>query len=203
MKIRLALMASGSGTNAQAIFQYFKGHPQVDIACLLSNNSVAGALEKAQSAGIPTVVLPNHFEDASAMFLLEQLRQFQVHGVILAGYLKKIPQLILAHFPDTVLNLHPALLPEFGGKGMYGAHVHQAVLAAGKTHSGITIHVVNAAYDQGPILLQVQTSIAHCRTASEVANAVQGLEHYWYPRTIEWYFSQRQQADVVPLLSSI
>jgi phosphoribosylglycinamide formyltransferase-1 len=203
MKIRLALMASGSGTNAQAIFQYFKGHPQVAIAVLLSNKSEAGALEIARKEGVPTVVLPNDSEDASAMFLLEQLRQFQVHGMILAGYLRKIPQVILEHFPDTVLNLHPALLPEFGGKGMYGAHVHQAVLTAGKSHSGITIHVVNAAYDQGPILLQVQTSIAHCRTEAEVARTVQSLEHYWYPRTIEWYFSQRQQVDVFPLLSSI
>lgn len=203
MKIRLALMASGSGTNAQAIFEYFKGHPQVDIACLFSNNSRAGALEKAQDAGIPKVVLPKDSEEASALFLLQQLQQFEVKGVILAGYLRKIPQMVLDHFPETVLNLHPALLPEFGGMGMYGTHVHEAVLAAGRTHSGMTIHVVNAVYDQGPILLQVQTSIAHCRTASEVAIAVQGLEHYWYPRTIEWYFSQRQQADLFPLLSSI
>lgn len=203
MKIRLALMASGSGTNAQAIFQYFNGHPRVDIVCLFSNNSEAGALKKAENAGIPKVVLPKDSEKASALFLLQQLQQFEVKGVILAGYLRKIPQLVLDHFPETVLNLHPALLPEFGGKGMYGSHVHQAVLASGKTHSGMTIHVVNEAYDQGPILLQVQTSIAHCRTASEVANAVQGLEHYWYPRTIEWYFTQRQRADVFPLLSSI
>lgn len=203
MKIRLALMASGSGTNAQAIFQYFNGHPQVAIAGLLSNNAHAGALEKAQRAGIPTVVLPNDSEATSPHFLLEQLQGLHVDGVILAGYLRKIPPLVLAHFPETILNVHPALLPDFGGAGMYGAHVHQAVLAAGKTLTGITIHVVNAAYDQGPILLQVQTSIAHCLSASEVANCVQGLEHYWYPRTIEWYFSQRQEATSLPFLSSI
>jgi phosphoribosylglycinamide formyltransferase-1 len=192
MKIRLAVMASGSGTNAQAIFQYFEHHPRIAMVGLLTNNPHAGALALAQRAGIPGFVIPSHPDGICSKTTLDVLQQLQVHGVVLAGFLKKIPRPVIDAFPASILNIHPALLPDFGGKGMYGKQVHCAVLQAKKTVSGITIHLVNSAYDQGPILLQVQTSIAHCMTAEDIAKQVQQLEHYWYARTIAWFFTKGQ-----------
>lgn len=183
-KIRIAVFASGSGSNAEEIFKYFRDHPAIEVVLLLSNNPRAFALERAKKYPITSIVF-NRQQFSDGTFIRESLREAHVTHLVLAGFLWMIPQYLLDDFPDRIINIHPALLPRYGGKGMYGARVHEAVKAAGDLETGITIHLVNDRYDEGRILFQKKCEIVPEHTPEQIAECVHRLEHTHYPRVIE------------------
>lgn len=183
----LVLFASGQGSNAKAIIQYFKPNPNVRVNMIVCNNPKAGVIQMAESENIPILMVTRQsFQETE---FLEKLKAQKPELIVLAGFLWKIPEKIVTAFPQKIINLHPALLPKYGGKGMYGMHVHEAVKAAGEKESGITIHWVNEHYDEGAILMQ-----AHCPVFSDdlpdnIASRIHQLEHFYLPRTIEFLLS--------------
>lgn len=182
-KYRLAIFASGSGTNAERFFSYFKNSSQIEIVLLLCNNANAFVLERAKKAGVPSKVF-----DKQQLNEGEVLSWIQVSGVthiVLAGFLWLIPNNLIRAYPNKIINIHPALLPKYGGRGMYGSKVHQAIKAAGETETGITIHLVNQHYDEGAILFQAKTEIGQKDTPDEIANKVHQLEYKHYPVVTE------------------
>ncbi len=184
MKARIAIFASGSGTNAEEIFKHFQHHPSIEVVLLLSNNPQAYALERAKKFDVEGCVFNRaQFRDTDEV--LSWLQQKQVTHVVLAGFLWLIPAYLTKAYPNHIVNIHPALLPKFGGKGMYGAHVHEAVKAAGEKETGITIHLVNEHYDEGKILFQARCPIAENESPEQIAAHVHALEYAHYPRVIE------------------
>jgi phosphoribosylglycinamide formyltransferase-1 len=184
MKKRVAVFASGNGTNAEKIFDYFKDNAQIEVALLLSNKASAGVLEKAKRYRIPSLVF-NRAEFYDSDVVLQQLQAKRIDLVVLAGFMWLVPEQLVKAFPDKIVNIHPSLLPKFGGKGMYGMHVHEAVRAANENETGITIHFVNQHYDEGSIISQFACSIEPNDSALEIAKKVQLLEHENYPKVIE------------------
>lgn len=197
--MRLALMASGGGSNVQAILDAVEADRlNVQPALCLSNRPDAGALERAERHGVATRVLdPSAFdhEDAFAEALLEAFRAHEVSHVALAGYLRKIPSAVVRHFEGRMLNIHPSLLPAFGGKGMYGQRVHEAVLAYGVRWTGVTVHFVDEAYDTGPILLQEPVAVEQDDTPQTLAARVLEVEHRLYPQALALVAEGRVQFD--------
>ena len=183
-RINLAIFASGNGTNAEAIINYFKDHQEIHVGGLLSNNPDAFAIQRAQNHHIPYVVV-NRTEFKNSAFILEQLDNWGIDAIVLAGFLWLIPEYLVVRFQDRILNIHPALLPKFGGKGMYGSHVHRAVLASGEKETGITIHLVNQHYDEGAIIFQKNCQVNEGDTPETLAAKVHQLEHKYYPQVIE------------------
>lgn len=181
---RLAIFASGSGTNAEEIFKFFRNHQQISVAGLLSNNSEAYALVRAANHGVPTMVF-NRKQFRETDEVVNWLKEKQITHVVLAGFLWLIPENLIRTFPGKIINIHPALLPRFGGKGMYGMKVHEAVKAAGETETGITIHEVNEQYDEGRILFKAICPVMLDDTPEVIANKVHQLEYAWYPKVIE------------------
>jgi phosphoribosylglycinamide formyltransferase 1 len=180
---RLAILASGSGSNAEKIMEHFQGSSKAQIALIASNKADAFVLERAKKFGVPIFTFTR--KEMEAGILLAKLREEKIDWVILAGFLLKIPVELIRAFPDRMVNIHPALLPNYGGKGMYGHHVHEAVKAAGDTESGITIHLVNEHYDEGKIVFQAATSITPEDTPDTIAQKVHALEHRYFPEVIE------------------
>lgn len=180
----IAIFASGSGTNAEKIFQYYQHHPLIEVVALLSNDPKAYALQRAKNAGIATLTFcKQEFKEQS--IVLDWLLEKEVTHIVLAGFLWLVPLNLLQAFPDRIINIHPALLPKFGGKGMYGINVHQAVKLSGDTHTGITIHEVNERYDEGQIILQASCSVTLTDTIDQIADKVHALEHAHYAQAIE------------------
>lgn len=180
--MKLALFVSGTGSNARTIIDRFQAHPEdgVEVVLLVSNKSKAGALSMAAERDIPTLVLKRDaFNNTES--LLDDLRHFNVDFIALAGFLWLIPAYLVKAFPNRMLNIHPALLPDYGGKGMYGANVHRAVKANGETESGITIHYVNEKYDEGNTVFQAAVRLDPEDTPEKIAERVLRLEHgnYW------------------------
>lgn len=189
-KYRLAIFVSGSGTNAEAIMKFFKGHDTIDVACLLSNNADAYALERAKSFNVPSKVF-NRKEFKHTDEVVTWLKANRVTHIVLAGFLWLIPENLLKAFPNNIVNIHPALLPKFGGKGMYGMNVHEAVKTSGDFQTGITIHLVNDQYDEGEILAQKVVDVEPADTAADIAEKVHKLEYKYYPTVIEaWIKAQ-------------
>ena len=183
-KNRIALLASGSGTNAQEVIQYFKDHPTIEVVLLLSNNPNAYALQRASTHQIKNYVFTREgFTEGTEV--VRYLTVEAVTHIVLAGFLWLIPDYLINIFPNKIINIHPALLPKYGGKGMYGSRVHEAVKAARETESGITIHLVNNQYDEGKILFQAKCAITEDDTPEDIARCVQKLEHQHYSRVIE------------------
>lgn len=180
----IAIFASGSGTNAENIARYFAKNKLIRVAVVLSNHAHAGVHDRVRTLGVPSYTFSKE-EFAAATPILDKLVEFSVGFVVLAGFMSKIPDALLEAFPDRIVNIHPALLPKFGGKGMYGHHVHEAVLAAGETESGITIHQVNARYDEGKIIFQATCPVLPDDTPDTLAQRVHLLEYTYYPRVIE------------------
>ena len=176
------LFASGGGSNAEQIMQYFKGN-SIKVVALFTNNAAAGAIDKALSHNVPAIVFTR--EQLNDGTVLERLREFNADLIVLAGFLLKFPSDIIAAYPDKVINIHPALLPKYGGKGMYGIHVHKAVLENKEKESGITIHYVNDNYDEGNIIFQQSVALEECATAEDIAQKVLELEHRHFPEVIE------------------
>ncbi|HUH18350.1 phosphoribosylglycinamide formyltransferase [Albibacterium sp.] len=184
MKKRIAIFASGSGSNAQKILEYFKDHSSAEISIILSNNPDAYVLQRADNFEIPTHVFDRD-EFYHSDNILNLLTSLQIDLVVLAGFLWLIPKNLIHAFPNRIINIHPALLPSYGGKGMYGNHVHQAVLEAKEPESGITIHYVNERFDEGKIIYQAKYRIDPDDTIELIQFKGQQLEHLHYPKVIE------------------
>lgn len=183
-KKNIVLFASGNGTNAENIIRYFQENKTANILEVLTNNPRAGVIERAKKWNIPVFVF-NRETITAPSGLIAHLLDMKTDLIVLAGFLWKIPVELIRQFPQKIINLHPALLPEFGGKGMYGMHVHEAVLAAGKEKSGITIHYVDEIYDNGRIIFQAETEVLETDTAGNLAERIHQLEYKYFPRVIE------------------
>lgn len=192
---RFAALASGGGSNFQALLDRIaSGELKARAAFLACNNSGAGALEKAKGAGVPAFHVSaktEGSEEGVARRLLALLDEHKPDLLVLAGYMKKVPDAVLERMRNRVVNIHPALLPEFGGAGMYGHHVHEAVVRAGKTRSGMTIHMVNENYDEGQILVQRAVDLRPGADAAEIAARVLKLEHDTYWRVVQGFAEGR------------
>jgi phosphoribosylglycinamide formyltransferase 1 len=184
----IAIFASGSGSNAQKIVEYFSGNSEINISMILTNNPDAGVIERANTLGLVCYVFDK--EAFKSGEVLDILIENEIDLVVLAGFLWLIPSSFIEKFPNRILNLHPALLPKYGGKGMYGHHVHEAVIANKEAESGITIHYVNNAYDEGAIIFQAKYAIAECDSAMDIAAKGTILEHKHFPEVIEKICSQ-------------
>ncbi len=189
-KIHLAVLASGSGTNAENLFECFRRHSEINVSLVVSNNPEAYVLKRAKKAGIPYEVITKR-EWANRDAVVDVFRAYNISAIVLAGYLLLIPAWFVRMYSNKILNIHPALLPHFGGKGMYGMHVHRAVIASGAEKSGISIHVVNEKYDEGEIIFQADMPLHPGDTAESLAKRVQELEHKYYPAVVERYFLQK------------
>jgi len=178
--MRVAILASGSGSNAAALMNHFSNTEGIDVVLVASNRSSAGVLEKANQAGVVSL----HFsrEELDSGELLKKLETLKVDWVLLAGFLLKIPVDFCRAFENKILNIHPSLLPKFGGEGMYGMHVHRAVFEVEEKESGMTIHYVNERYDEGAIVFQGRIDVSEFKSAEEIASEVLKLEHEYYPR---------------------
>jgi len=184
---KIAVFASGSGTNAQQIAQFFDSSA-ITVALIVANKEQCGALARAETLGIPSIVFTkNQFNQPKE--IIQYLKDRQIDFIVLAGFLLKISPELIAAFPDRIINLHPALLPKYGGKGMYGHFVHDAVLANNEIETGITIHLVNENYDEGRILKQVSIDVAKNETPESLALKIQNLEHENFPKVIMDYIS--------------
>ena len=184
MMNNLALFASGSGTNVQNIIEYFKQNELINIQCILSNRKDAYVLERAKKFNI------RHFTFSRDEFynsnrVTDYLKSNQVNFIVLAGFLWLVPDNLIRQYPGHIINIHPALLPKYGGKGMYGMKVHEAVLANKEKESGITIHYVNERYDEGSIIFQAKCTINPSDTPETLASKVHELEYTYYPKAIE------------------
>jgi phosphoribosylglycinamide formyltransferase 1 len=183
-KHRLAIFASGSGTNAQALMEHFTGDAAVEIALVVCNKAGAGVIARAENAGVPVLMIERERFTRGDAYLPE-LQAAGITFIVLAGFLWKIPAALVAAYPGRIVNIHPALLPKYGGKGMYGAHVHGAVIAAGEPESGITIHYVDEHYDEGDIIFQAKCPVEPGDTPETLAARIHGLEHAHYPHVVE------------------
>ena len=184
MKKRIVIFASGNGTNTQNIIKYFQNSKHAQVVCVLSNNKNAKVLARSLDLNIEALSFTKA-EMLAPQGLLSLLNNRKPDLLVLAGFLLKFPEIIIDAYPNKVINIHPALLPKYGGKGMYGHHVHKAVVENKETYSGITIHYVNNHYDQGKVIFQKKTTIAPQDTPQDVAQKVQLLEHQWLPKVIE------------------
>ncbi|MEO8192225.1 MAG: phosphoribosylglycinamide formyltransferase [Gemmatimonadales bacterium] len=185
MAVRIAVLASGGGTNLQALIDYLVGQgdrASARIVVVGSNREGSRALDRARAATIPAEVF-DASDDGSA--LLDLLDRYDAQLVVLAGYLKRIPPAIVNHYRGRILNVHPGLLPEFGGAGMYGAKVHAAVIAAGAAHTGVTVHLVDDELDHGPVIARWLVPVNRGDTTETLAARVLEVEHVVYPRVVE------------------
>jgi len=180
----LVIFASGAGTNAAAIIDYFKHNGKARVALIVCNKVNAGVLDIARREEIPFLIINK--KTFTETLLIEQISDFNPSLIVLAGFLWKIPESLLQAFPGKIINIHPALLPGYGGKGMYGQHVHHAVIAAGEAESGITIHYVNEHYDEGSTILQARCKVELGDAPGDLATRIHRLEHFYYPRAIEY-----------------
>ena len=181
---KIAIFASGAGTNAENIAQYFSKNDKIKVALIVSNNPKAGVLERAARLGIPSRTFPKA-DFTSGEPVAELLQTYEIDFIVLAGFLCMVSDVLLHAFPNRIVNIHPALLPKFGGKGMYGMHVHEAVVAAGETETGITIHYINERYDEGTVIFQASCPVLPTDTPEEVAANVHKLEYEYYPKVVE------------------
>jgi phosphoribosylglycinamide formyltransferase-1 len=183
-RINIAIFASGAGSNAEKIIDRFKDHPIINPALIVCNKPQAGVITIAEKNSIPVLII-----DKNSFFSLgsciDDLAVRKISWIILAGFLWKIPLALTDAYPGRIINIHPALLPKYGGKGMYGEHVHEAVVLNKETESGITIHFVDEIYDHGKIILQQKCTIEENDNADSLAKKIHTLEHEWYAKTVE------------------
>jgi phosphoribosylglycinamide formyltransferase 1 len=181
---KIAVFASGSGSNAQKIIEYFQEKPLAKVEIILSNNKNAFVLERAKKFGIETFTFDREqFYHSSEV--LDLIRNRQIDLIVLAGFLWLVPGNLLQNYPNRIINIHPALLPKFGGKGMYGMKVHEAVVANREPYSGITIHYINERYDEGDVIFQAKCKVEPTDDAEAVAQKVHALEYEYFPKEIE------------------
>lgn len=180
---KIVIFASGSGSNAERIATYFRENNQAEVSLILSNNPSAGVLQRAKRLQIPSIVF-----DRRAFYhsdVIQEMVKYQNPDlIVLAGFLWKFPENMIEQFPNKVVNVHPSLLPKYGGKGMYGSFVHQSVIENQETESGITIHYVNKNYDEGAIIFQTKTEVSKDDTPETLANKIHQLEYEHFPKVI-------------------
>lgn len=196
---QLALFASGSGTNVQNIVETFnKPGSGIRASLVICNNPKAYVLERAERLGVEHHLIDKEYKlrDMPEKSLIQLLHERSIDYIILAGFLLKVPQELIDLFPDRIINIHPALLPKFGGKGMYGHHVHEAVIAAAEERSGITVHLVNEHYDSGRILFQASCTIESGETPESLAAKIHLLEQAHFPKAIADYINSAPQGQV-------
>ncbi len=184
MRKNIAIFASGSGSNAEKIIQHFNAKNIAQVACVFSNKSDAYVLNRAKKHNIPTQFFPFK-EWRTPTNIIQKLKDFNVDYIVLAGFLLKVPQALIHLYPNRIINIHPALLPKYGGKGMYGENVHKAVIEAKEKESGITIHFIDEDYDKGTTIFQAKCKVLPTDTPESLAEKIHKLEHQYYPKTIE------------------
>lgn len=180
----IAIFASGEGTNAQNIIDYFKHSTKAKVSVVISNSAVANVINRAKKAQIETLIIDRE-RFYGSQHLAEDLKSKSIDLIVLAGFLWIVPESLILAFPNKIINIHPALLPKFGGKGMYGMNVHKAVVEAKEKESGITIHYVNENYDEGEIISQHTCPVNNTDTAESVANKIHMLETEFFPKIID------------------
>ena len=180
---KILLFASGTGSNVENIIHHFKNHQDIIVVGVLTNNPNAKVLDKAKNHNIPTLIFGR--EQLTNGFVLDKIAELKPDLIVLAGFLWKMPEAIVNAYPNKIINIHPALLPKYGGKGMYGIKVHQTVLENKEKETGITIHYVNEHYDEGEFIFQQKVTIEDCKTPEEVADKIHELEHKYFPIIIE------------------
>lgn len=184
MSLKIALFASGSGSNAENIIRYFAGDARFSFPLIVSNKPDAYVHTRAKALDVPSYTFTREeFSDGEK--IISMLEYNKIDCIVLAGFLLKVPESLISAYPDKIINIHPALLPKYGGKGMYGSRVHEAVAAAGDTESGITIHYVNCNYDEGNIIFQAKCTVLPTDSANMIAAKVHALEYEHFPRVIE------------------
>ena len=183
-KTNIAIFVSGSGTNCENLIKYFSGSDEVAVTLVLSNKADAYGLVRAERLGVPTAVATKA-QLADADFMLPLLREHGVGFVVLAGFLPLVPDSLIAEFPRRIVNLHPALLPKYGGKGMWGHHVHEAVKAAGEQETGMTVHYVSSVCDAGEIIAQFRVALSPDATVDDIAEKEHQLEMRHFPQVVE------------------
>ena len=181
---QIAVFASGKGSNAEVLITHFKNSTKAKIVLIVANNASAGVLKIAAKHGIPTLLLEKE-QFFNGDGYLAELKAAEIDFIVLAGFLWKVPALLIQNFPQQIINIHPALLPKYGGKGMYGHFVHEAVLANKEIESGITIHYVDEVYDHGATIFQVKCAVKETDTAETLAKRIHELEHAHYARVVE------------------
>lgn len=185
---RIAIFASGSGSNAERIIEESRKGNAIEVVVICYNRADAGVVARAERLGVPAVYLPKT-EFLQAEHTLTLLRAYAVEGIVLAGFLLLVPPYLVEAFPNRIINIHPALLPQYGGKGMYGMHVHEAVVAAKEHQTGITIHLVDEHYDHGTHLHQATVEVLPTDTPEQVAEKVHQLEYRDFPIVVANYFA--------------
>jgi phosphoribosylglycinamide formyltransferase 1 len=189
--INIAIFASGAGSNAQKIIEHFAGNPHIKVSLIICNKPAAGVIGIAYANSIPSLII-----DKEKFFTgngyVDELKEAGINFIVLAGFLWKIPQPLIDAYRNRIINIHPALLPKYGGKGMYGPNVHEAVIAAGETESGITIHFVDEHYDNGDIIFQAKCNVSPGDTGDSLAEKIHALEHEHFSKVIEQVVRQLQ-----------
>lgn len=180
---KIAIFASGSGTNAENIIQFFSKSSTIKVALIVTNNPNAFVLERAKKLGVKSFIF-NKSDFSESNKILQKLHENDINWIVLAGFLLKIPEKIIKSYPKKIINIHPALLPKFGGKGMFGNNVHQAVINNNEKESGITIHYVNDHYDEGEIIFQAKCDVTSVDTPSSLAKKIHSLEYEHFPAII-------------------
>lgn len=188
-RLRLAVFLSGTGTNAVNLIECFSNHNRLEVCLLLTNKQDSGAVSISAKYGVPYVLFTRD-EFYKTEKVLDQLEQKDVDAIILAGFLWLMPENIITAFPEKIINIHPALLPKYGGKGMYGSKVHESVVENNELVSGITIHLVNQHYDEGEVLFQVSCNLEKGETAYSLAKKIHELEYEFFPKVIESYLTK-------------
>ncbi|OJV20756.1 MAG: phosphoribosylglycinamide formyltransferase [Bacteroidetes bacterium 41-46] len=193
-QINIAIFASGSGTNAENLIKFFSQSKSIKVALVLSNKNDAYVLERARNLNVPTYTF-SPYELTDTSLVDNRLNELKIDAIVLAGFLLKIPDRLLTKFPDRIINIHPALLPNYGGKGMYGLKVHTAVIDAGESESGITIHLVDGKYDNGKTLFQAKCKVDSGETPESLAMKIHDLEYRFFPKIVNEFlldtFKQR------------
>lgn len=187
---RIAIFASGSGTNAENITQNFQGVQHLEVAVILTNKKDAFVIERAKKLNVPYEVFSKaDFTDSNKQTVVKLLAEYEIDFVVLAGFLLKVPRFFIEKYSDRIINIHPSLLPKYGGKGMYGKHVHEAVIAAKEKNSGITIHLVNEEYDKGKVLFQATCEVSANDSADDLAAKIHQLEYEHFPKVVADYIN--------------
>ncbi len=189
----ISIFASGAGSNAQKIINHFAGSQNIKIALIVCNKPGVGVLQIAEQSGIPSLLLEKDRFFNGDNYLYE-LAKHEIDFIVLAGFLWKMPVSLIQAFPKKIINIHPALLPKYGGKGMYGSNVHEAVIAAGEKESGISIHYVDEMYDHGEIIFQATCEVAENETAASLAKKIHVLEHANYPTVIADHIKKQNRS---------
>ena len=194
-QFKLAIFASGTGSNAENIIRYFKFHHVIEVVCVCYNRKNAGVKSKADSLGIETqYISTDWFKDSG--LLSDYLKSKSIDCIVLAGFLKLVPINIIEEYANRILNIHPALLPKYGGKGMYGMHVHEAVVENKENETGITIHLVNEEYDKGEIIFQKKFKVTDKDDAESVSQKIRKTEHKYFPKVIEYFLLNKSMKEL-------